>query len=72
MEGITGVVNGDDVSRDGKDYDYFRQTMTREANAAVEGALAAGATEIVVRNSHGTALNLLPEVTGRLPINRTT
>jgi len=65
MEGITGVVNADDVSRDGKDYDYFRQTMTREANAAVEGALAAGATEIVVRDSHGTALNLLPEMLDR-------
>ena len=65
MEGITGVVNEDDASRDGKDYDYFRQTMTREANAAIEGALAAGATEIVVRDSHGTALNLLPEMLNR-------
>ena len=65
MEGITGVVNGDDASRDGKDYDYFRQTMTREANAAIEGALAAGATEIIVRDSHGTALNLLPEMLNR-------
>ena len=62
MEGITGAVNADDVSRDGKDYDYFRQTMTREANAAIEGALAAGAREIVVRDSHGSALNLLPEM----------
>ena len=65
MEGITGVVNVDDASRGGKDYDYFRQTMTREANAAIEGALAAGATEIVVRDSHGTALNLLPEMLDR-------
>lgn len=65
MEGITGVVNGDDASRGGKDYDYFRQTMTREANAAIEGALAAGATEIIVRDSHGSALNLLPEMLNR-------
>jgi len=65
MEGVTGVVNGDDASRTGKDYDYFRQTMTREANAAIEGALAAGATEIVVRDSHGSALNLLPEMLHR-------
>ncbi len=62
MEGVTGVVNSDDASRSGKDYDYFRQTMTREANAAIEGALAAGATEIIVRDSHGSALNLLPEM----------
>ena len=33
MEGITGVVNVADATRGGKDYDYFRQTMTREANA---------------------------------------
>jgi D-amino peptidase len=65
MEGVTGVVNVDDASRDGKDYDYFRQTMTREANAAIEGAIAAGATDIVVRDSHGTALNLLPEMLHR-------
>jgi D-amino peptidase len=65
MEGITGVVNADDARRGGKDYDYFRQTMTREANAAIEGALAAGATEIIVRDSHGTALNLLPEMLNR-------
>jgi len=62
MEGITGVVNWEDVSRSGKDYDYFRKIMTREANAAVEGALAAGATEIVVRDSHGSARNILPEL----------
>jgi len=65
MEGITGVANVDDASRGGKDYDYFRQTMTREANAAIEGALAAGATEIIVRDSHGSALNLLPEMLNR-------
>ena len=65
MEGVTGVVNVDDASRNGKDYDYFRQTMTREANAAIEGAIAAGATEIIVRDSHGSALNLLPEMLHR-------
>ena len=65
MEGVTGVVNVDDARRGGKDYDYFRQTMTREANAAIEGALAAGATEIIVRDSHGSALNLLPEMLNR-------
>ena len=62
MEGITGVANWEDVMRDGKDYDYFRKIMTREVNAAIEGALAAGATEIVVRDSHGSARNLLPEL----------
>lgn len=65
MEGVTGVVDPDDVSRTGKDYDYFREIMTREVNAAIEGAEAAGATEILVRDGHGTALNLLPEMLDR-------
>jgi len=65
MEGITGIVNWDDVSRDGKDYDSFREIMTREVNAAIEGAVAAGATDIVVRDSHGSARNLLPELLDR-------
>ena len=62
MEGITGVVNWEDVSRDGKDYGYFRRLMSLEANAAVEGALDAGATEITVRDSHGSARNILPDL----------
>jgi len=62
MEGITGVVNWEDVSRSGKDYGLFRRIMTEEANAAIEGALAAGATEILVRDSHGSARNILPDL----------
>ena len=42
--------------------------MTLEANAAVEGAAAAGATEIWVRDSHGSARNLLPELLDRRAI----
>lgn len=62
MEGVTGVVHWEEVSRTGKDYDYFRTVMTKEANAAIEGAVAAGATEILVRDSHGSARNILPEL----------
>jgi|Deesub1362B_J571_1020462.scaffolds.fasta_scaffold00444_7 D-amino peptidase len=62
MEGICGVINWEDVSRDGRDYNLFRKLMTEEANAAIEGALEAGATEIVVRDSHGSARNILPEL----------
>lgn len=65
MEGITGVVNWEEVSRDGKDYDYFRKIMTQETNAAIEGALEAGSTEIIVRDSHGSARNILPEMLNR-------
>ena len=62
MEGISGVVNWEDVSRDGKDYGLFRKLMTEETNAAIEGALEAGATEILVRDSHGSARNILPDI----------
>lgn len=62
MEGVAGVIHWEDVSRDGKDYGLFRQLMTEETNAAVEGAIEAGATEILVRDSHGSARNILPDL----------
>jgi D-amino peptidase len=60
MEGLAGVVGGADVSSTGPDYAHFRKIMAGEANAAIEGAVRAGATEIVVRDSHGSKTNLLP------------
>lgn len=62
MEGLTGVTHWEEVSRTGKDYETFRKIMTKETNAAIEGALAAGATDILVRDSHGSARNILPEM----------
>ncbi len=62
MEGISGVVTSEECSRSGPDYGLFRRIMTQEANAAVEGALAAGAAEIWVRDSHGSARNILPDL----------
>ncbi|MCX7012300.1 MAG: M55 family metallopeptidase [Candidatus Sumerlaeota bacterium] len=61
MEGISGVVSGDECSGADKDYGMWRKTMTLEANAAIEGAFEAGATEVVVNDSHGGGRNLLPE-----------
>jgi D-amino peptidase len=59
MEGLAGVVNSDHVSSSGSDYNMARRWMTAEANAAIEGALAAGATEIIVNDSHGGMRNIL-------------
>ncbi len=59
MEGISGVVDWSDVGGTEGDYQYFRKIMTKEVNAAVEGALDAGATEILIRDSHNTARNIL-------------
>jgi D-amino peptidase len=68
MEGVAGVVTGDQLGPSGFEYGRFREFMTREALAAVSAAKAAGATEIVVADSHGNGENLLieefpPEVT---------
>jgi D-amino peptidase len=60
MEGLAGVVSGDDVSATGADYPHFRAIMAGETNAAIEGAFRAGATEVLVRDSHGGKRNLLP------------
>ena len=62
MEGICGVISWDDVTVGGADYGLFRRLMTQETNAAIEGALAAGATEIVVRDAHDTGRNILPDL----------
>ncbi len=61
MEGISGAVNWEEMRRNDMDYDYFRNVMTREASAAVAGAYDGGATYVVVRDSHGSARNILPE-----------
>jgi D-amino peptidase len=60
MEGITGVVDFPEIEEKGADYGVFRKIMVQEVNAAVEGALEAGAGEIVVRDAHDSARNLLP------------
>ena len=59
MEGIAGVVTGEQLGPTGFEYGRFREFMTREALAAIEAAKAAGATEIVVADSHGNGQNLL-------------
>lgn len=61
MEGIAGVVTGDQLSPDGFEYQRFRDFMTKEAVAAVQAAKGAGATEILVVDAHGNGQNLLIE-----------
>lgn len=61
MEGISGV-NGDDQTSAGQpEYGRARRLMVEDANAAIRGAFAGGATEVVVNDSHGSQRNLLPE-----------
>jgi D-amino peptidase len=62
MEGITGLVDAGDVQPGGADYERGRVMMTQDVNAAVRGALAAGATRVLVNDAHGPMRNLLPEL----------
>lgn len=59
MEGVVGVVTGEQLGPTGFEYGRFREFMTKEAMAAVEAAKAAGATEIIVADAHGNGQNLL-------------
>jgi D-amino peptidase len=64
IEGVAGIVDGmqGNIREGGAEYEVGRRLMTAETNAAIEGALAAGATEIVVNDSHGSMHNLLPNM----------
>lgn len=61
MEGVAGTVTVDQLGPGGFEYDRFRHFMTNEALAAVNAANEAGASEIVVSDSHGNGENLLIE-----------
>lgn len=64
IEGITGLVSWSQCSRpDGKSFDYAfaRRMMSHDLNSAIRGARRAGATEIVIKDSHGNSKNLLIE-----------
>lgn len=54
MEGVAGVVDSVNYcSPESRYYEVGRELTTRETNAAVEGCLEAGATEILVVDGHG-------------------
>ncbi|MFT4978115.1 MAG: D-amino peptidase, partial [Myxococcota bacterium] len=60
IEGCCGVTHWDEASRAHPDYPRFLAQLQREVNAACEGAIAAGATTIRVRDAHASARNLDP------------
>lgn len=61
IEGISGIVSKAHTTSVGYDYQRARMLMTQEVNAAIEGALAAGAEEILVNDAHGSMTNILIE-----------
>jgi D-amino peptidase len=61
IEGVAGIIDRIQGSVDGGHaFELGRALMMGETNAAIEGALQAGATEIVVNDSHAGMRNLLP------------
>ena len=59
MEGVAGVVTGDQLGPGGFEYERFRHFMTNETLAAANAARESGAAEIVVSDSHGNGESLL-------------
>jgi D-amino peptidase len=61
IEGISGVVHPEQTRPGNAEYERARRQMTAEANAAVVGAFAGGASNVLVNDSHGDFRNLLPD-----------
>src|SRR5262245_38082610 len=61
MEGITGVTTWDQVTPGHAEYARFRKLMTQDVNAAIRGAIEAGADEVIVADGHWDGSNILIE-----------
>ncbi|HEV2371040.1 MAG TPA: M55 family metallopeptidase [Streptosporangiaceae bacterium] len=61
MEGTAGVVEWEQCVGDGPEAVQGRRLLLGEVNAAIEGALAGGANEVVVNDSHSAMRNLPPD-----------
>jgi len=61
MEGISGVVNWEQVTPGSPEYPRFRTLMTADVNAAIRGVFEAGADEVLVADGHNLGNNLLIE-----------
>ncbi|WP_225846597.1 M55 family metallopeptidase [Streptomyces sp. HPF1205] len=61
MEGTAGVVDWSQCRPGQPEYTYYRTLLQEEVNAAIEGAMAGGASEFLVNDSHSTMSNLRPD-----------
>ena len=64
IEGIAGITHWDEAEKPHPTYREFRERMTDEVVAACEGAIAAGAKEILVKDAHDSGRNI---IAARLP-----
>ncbi len=66
MEGIAGVVDGEDVRPGNGEYERHRRQLTAEASAAVRGVHAYDPeAQVLVTEAHGGFRNLLPDLLDR-------
>ncbi len=67
IEGTAGITHWDETERGHADWAEFRALMTAEVVAACEGARAAGAREVLIKDAHDSGrnliLNMLPDYT---------
>jgi D-amino peptidase len=61
LEGVAGIVDWAQCLATGEDYPLGRELALGEVNAAIDGAVAAGATRILVNDAHSVMRNLPPE-----------
>jgi D-amino peptidase len=62
IEGVAGVYHHEQARQGNPEYERARLLMAHEANAAIAGAFDAGATEVLVNDSHGGFRNMPPDV----------
>lgn len=61
IEGVAGVVHPEQTRPGNAEFERARRLMTAEANAAIRGAFAGGATAVLVNDSHGYFRNLVAD-----------
>jgi D-amino peptidase len=60
IEGTAGIVDWQQVRAPGSEYELGRRLLTDEVNAAIDGAVEAGAAEVLVNDAHSTMQNIRP------------
>jgi|TARA_Y100000310_G_scaffold322558_1_gene381729 D-amino peptidase len=53
LEGVAGIVSRDQLGPEGSEYEIARSYLTHEVNAAIDGCIEAGASDITVLDGHG-------------------
>lgn len=60
IEGTTGIVDWNETILGNPEFAYFSNQMTKEVKAVCDGANEAGAAEIVIKDAHDSARNIIP------------